>query len=136
MLERHPSVSPELKRNPNSSAERAEPARWRAEMNFNLMSDAALKKWNSEEAAELVSDLASATDRKDCTKLWNRVSYLLVHDRWYTKEQIQAVISAARESKGLSNKQKQMNLPLTRDDDEDWNGQYAADQDCCRDETW
>ncbi len=105
-------------------------------MNFNLMSDDARKTWNKEEAADLVKSLASATDRKDSTKLWNRVSYFLVHDRWYTKEQIQAVISAAKASKGLSNKQKQMNLPATRDDDEDLAGDYAADQGCSMDGAW
>jgi hypothetical protein len=91
---------------------------------------------NAAEASDLERCLQSATDKTDCCKLWNRVSSFLVHDEWYTKDQIQSVLSAAMLSNGLTAKQKMMNLPQTRENSDDWADQYDADQACSMDGAW
>jgi hypothetical protein len=70
------------------------------------------QKINSNEVEDLLKSLKSATDKKDCCKLFNRVTSVLVHENWYSEKQMSDILSAAKESKGLTNNQKKFNLPM------------------------
>ena len=75
------------------------------------------------EVEELLNDLKSATDTNKSCALHNRVTSMLIHDRWYTSEQQASVVAGAKASLGLTTKQKKLNLPAVRDesDDDDYN---------------
>lgn len=68
------------------------------------------------EVQELLNDLKSSTDTKKSCALHNRVTSVLIHDRWYTREQQAKVVAAAKASFGLTSKQKKLNLPDVRDE--------------------
>lgn len=68
---------------------------------------------------DVLAELKSATDTKGSTPLFNRVTYILNHDRDYTKEERARVAAGAKASFGLTNKQKKLNLPEMRDEEED-----------------
>ena len=55
----------------------------------------------AEEVEDLLKDLNSATDKKNCIALYNRVTFVLTHDFWFKAEQRNSVIVAARMSQGL-----------------------------------
>ena len=71
------------------------------------------------EVEELVKDLKSATDTKKCTELYNRVTFVLTHDFWFTDEQQASVVAGAKASLGLTKKQKKLNLPAVRDESDE-----------------
>ena len=79
-------------------------------------------KSRANEVDELLKDLKSATDTKQSSKLFNRVTLILVHDRWFNAEQQASVVAGAKASMGLTKRQKKLHLPQTRDlDDDDYN---------------
>ena len=67
---------------------------------------------------DLLAELKSATDTKGSTALFNRVTYILTHDRNYTKEARASVAAGAKASFGLTSKQKKLNLPDVRDEED------------------
>lgn len=67
---------------------------------------------------DLLKDLKSATDKKNCTALFNRMTLVLTHDSWFNAEQRNSVIVAARTSQGLTTNQKKLNLPSFRVEEE------------------
>ena len=71
------------------------------------------------EVEMLLKDLKSATDTKESCALHNRVTFVLVHDRWYTDEQQASVVAGAKTSLGLTKKQKKLNLPAVRDESDE-----------------
>ena len=93
------------------------------------------KRRNTEEYDDLIRCLKSATNLTDCGKLYNRVSSVLIHDHWYTDEQRTAIRLEAMQSKGLTAKQKKLNLSVVQEG-EDYCDQYHADQECWKDGRW
>ena len=87
-------------------------------------------KSRAEEVQELLKDLASATDKKDCCKLFNRVTFLLTHDHWFNAEQRGSVVVAAEASKGLTNNQKKLNLPAFQDEEERYTDEAYSYEGC------
>jgi hypothetical protein len=81
---------------------------------MNLYND----KSRAEEVEELLKDLKSATDKKNCQALFNQVTFTLTHDCWFNAEQRERVVVAAKASQGLTNNQKKLNLPTFRDEEE------------------
>lgn len=73
------------------------------------------KRINKEEVEDLIRCLEAATNTKDSVNLSNRVKTVLVHDDWYSKKQSSDVMSAAKESLGLTSKQKKFNLPMVQE---------------------
>jgi hypothetical protein len=65
---------------------------------------------------ELLNDLKSATDTKKSCALHNRVTSILIHDKWYSSKQQDSVVAGAKASFGLTRKQKKLNLPDVRDE--------------------
>ena len=72
----------------------------------------------AEEVEDLLKDLKSVTNKKNCQSLFNRVTFVLTHNYWFNAEQRESVGVAAKASKGLTVNQKQLNLPAFRDEEE------------------
>jgi len=70
------------------------------------------------EVDELLADLKAATNTKTCTALYNRVTFTLTHDYWFTKEQRASIAAGAQTSLGLTKNQKKLNLPTFREEEE------------------
>ncbi len=77
------------------------------------------KESRRKEIEALLADLKSATDKQTSTALLNRVTLTLTHVRWFTDEQRASVIAGADASLGLTNKQKKLNLPMFRVEDDE-----------------
>jgi hypothetical protein len=71
-----------------------------------------------DEVKELVKDLKSATDKKACTALYNRVTFVLTHDLCFDDKQRSSVRDGAMASLGLTKNQKKLNLPMFREDED------------------
>jgi hypothetical protein len=67
---------------------------------------------------DVLAELKSATNTRHSLPLFNRVTYILNHDRDYTKEERARVAAGAKACLGFTNKQKKLNLPEMRDEDE------------------
>ena len=63
----------------------------------------------------LLEDLSSATDSKESTKLFNRVTYVLTHTYDSSEEERRSVASAAKTCRGLTEIQKNVYLPVFLD---------------------
>jgi hypothetical protein len=79
---------------------------------------------NEKEVEDLLACLKSAKNTSECTKLFNRVSSVLVHDNWYSDEQQAKITQAAKESLGLTKNQKKLNLPEIK------TSRYDSDREC------
>ncbi len=79
--------------------------------------DCSDKESRRKEVEKLLADLKSAFDTKTSTALFNRVTFVLTHNRWFTEEQHASVAVAAKASMGLTKKQKKLNLPAFRTED-------------------
>jgi hypothetical protein len=84
----------------------------------------------AEEVEELLKDLKSATDKKNCTALFNRVTFVLTHNLWFNAEQRNSVIVAAKASLGLTNNQKKLNLPSFREEEDRWTDEAYYYEGC------
>jgi len=85
---------------------------------------ASFKVKNEKEVEDLLACLKSAKNTSDCSKLFNRVSSVLVHDNWYSDEQQTKITHAAKESLGLTKNQKKLNLPVIN------TSRYDSDREC------
>ena len=83
-----------------------------------------------EEVEMLLADLKSATDKKTCMALFNRVTFTLTHTFWFTEEQRASVVAGAKASLGLTNNQKKLNLPVFREEDERYTDAEYAYEGC------
>ncbi len=78
-----------------------------------------IKESRAKEVKQLLDDLKAANDTNKSTPLFNRVSSVLIHDRWFTVEQRSSVVAGAKASLGLTKKQKKLTLPAVRGDDDE-----------------
>jgi hypothetical protein len=81
--------------------------------------DCSDKESRHKEVEKLLEHLkVPSFDAKTGTALFNRVTFVLTHDRLFTEEQRASVAVAAKTSVALTKKQKKLNLPAFRMEDE------------------